>query len=880
MADLRVRLRSTREHHAALADATAAAAVGTSGGGARAIRSGNGFGVGFGGRFGYGAAPPWEIAATTYDPVSFAEYFAWRPGKVFYRFANIALRLGDIGTRVYVKRGTVEERATILREHFTALGPAFVKFGQVLSTRSDLLPAAVCFELAKLQDNLPAASHEHAVALLARELRAPPEALFEYIPEQPIAAASLAQVYRARVRGGLEVAVKLQRPGLAETLALDSTIMRSIALALRRMVRLRSDFVGIVDELVGRTFDEMDYRLEAASIRRFHNTYAGGEGDAGGLAGLVRAPLVLDELSTSAVLVMEWIDGTRLTDLDAMLAMGIKPSVLLERGVRCSLHQLLETGFMHSDPHPGNLVVGRDGALVYLDFGMVVEVPRQTRRAMIRGLVGFVNRDAPSMVRDLQTLDFLPPHIDVQAATAALRDVFDRAEEGGGGGEGGGNAYGANIIMTGSAVRGTNDFLGVVSQLSAALIQFGFRLPPYFARILRALAALEGTATGIDSDFKVIERAYPYVLAQVLTDRSPEMRQILRRLVLEDGGEAVRWSRVRRLINAYIASGSDGGKGSSAGNGAGAGGFFGGGGGGHGSFSPFDFSNQAAAAAAAAVETFNGLAEGAREVVLEAVLHPNARAGSARSGSEFTNAGRSGSGAGPRGSGFDTTRSTGGVGGDAMDGGGVGAVAEAVRDAMSYILSPDGAPLRANLVRDVLGAGDAYLHALTGEEREEQERRRVRRQKDAERGGRAAGGDTKEEGQLASGEGGHDRGQGEGGQGHKQSRRDSFRSSSSASSSSSDSSTGSSTSSSTSSSASSAAFSHFADLGVEDLAALAETGRKMYLKAPRTWAPVLAAAAARPEACEMAAAVVLGAAERATCDNVKLVTRGVIRSLL
>lgn len=111
--------------------------------------------------------------------------------------------------------------------------------------------------------------------------------------------------------------------------------------------------------------------------------------------------------------------------------------------------------------------------------------------------VGFVNRDAASMVRDLQTLDFLPMQIDTAKATAALRDVFDRAEEASAAGRGGG------VLPTGSAVRGTNDFLGVVSQLSTALIQFDFRLPPYFARILRALAALEGTATGIDRDFKV-----------------------------------------------------------------------------------------------------------------------------------------------------------------------------------------------------------------------------------------------------------------------------------------------------------------------------------------------------------------------------------------
>ena len=230
--------------------------------------------------------------------------------------------------------------------------------------------------------------------------------------------------------GGLDVAVKLQRPGLAESVALDATILRLIARIVRRFVRLRSDVVGIVDELIGRIFDEMDYRREADSIRRFRDVYRVGGGAGSGLEGLVRAPAVLDELSTRAVLVMEWIDGARLTDVDAVAAAGLTPSDLLERGVRCSLHQLLETGFMHSDPHPGNLLVAPDGSLVYLDFGMVVEVSPGTRRAMIRGLVGFVNRDAQSLVGDLRTLDFLPSDVDHAAAGAALRGVFEASSAG------------------------------------------------------------------------------------------------------------------------------------------------------------------------------------------------------------------------------------------------------------------------------------------------------------------------------------------------------------------------------------------------------------------------------------------------------------------
>ena len=601
---------------------------------------------------GRGAVPPWSRPDrhAVYDPAAFDEYFSRRPLKVMYRFLEVVTRLSDVGARVYVKRGTIEERAARMRRHFTELGPAFVKLGQVLSTRADLLPASYCEQLGQLQDNLPPASREHALALLRRELDAPPEAFFERIPETPVAAASLAQVYRARtVDGGLDVAVKLQRPGLAESVALDATILRLIARIVRRFVRLRSDVVGIVDELIGRIFDEMDYRREADSIRRFRDVYRVGGGAGSGLEGLVRAPAVLDELSTRAVLVMEWIDGARLTDVDAVAAAGLTPSDLLERGVRCSLHQLLETGFMHSDPHPGNLLVAPDGSLVYLDFGMVVEVSPGTRRAMMRGLVGFVNRDAHGLVGDLRTLDFLPRDVDHNAAGAALRGVFEASAGRAGAGEDAGG--GAVVTLpSGSAVRGTNDFLGVVSQLSAALLVHDFRLPPYFARILRALAALEGTATGIDREFEVIERAYPYVLAQLLADKDPEMRDILRRLVLEPCGTSVRWSRVRRLLNAYVESGGGISGVKSKVNAAGAA-----------RSEPFG--------GCRAAETAAGLAAGARALA----------------------------------SGLDYSR-------DEDDD--AAAAAAAVRDAMAYVMSPSGAPLRVTLVRDFLDALDAYLEVM------------------------------------------------------------------------------------------------------------------------------------------------------------------------
>jgi aarF domain-containing kinase len=448
---------------------------------------------------------------------------------VLARAVVVAYELGGVAARVATRAGERRRRARAFTETLTRLGPAYIKLGQVMSTRADVFPVEYVEELSRLQDALPPSDVRESARALERELGVSLD-FFERFDETPVAAASLAQVYRATLPGGHDVAIKLQRPGLAELVALDAVILRRFVGVVGYWRNFKSDVVGIVDELVGRIFEEMDYAREASNCERFREMYAE-DGDAGvGLAGLVRAPRVVASLSGARVLTMEWVEGVRLTDVSVMRARGIVPNEVLDRGVRASLHQLLSAGFMHVDPHPGNLLVAQNGGLTYLDFGMTVEVPIETRRAMVRGLVGFVNRDARGLVDDLKAMDFLPSGVDVAAAEEALRVVFAGESR--------------------SKVRTSNDFMGVVSQLSTALMKHGFRLPPYFSRILRALAALEGTATTIDSSFRVVDRSYPFVLSRVLSDKSPEMRESLRRLLLADDG-SIRYKRLIRLIRAY-----------------------------------------------------------------------------------------------------------------------------------------------------------------------------------------------------------------------------------------------------------------------------------------------------------------------------------------
>ena len=602
---------------------------------------------------GGGGAPP------AYDPKAFTEYFLYRrPFRALMRTTEILLRLSDVGARVVLRRGAVEDRAARLRAHFAVLGPAFVKLGQVLSTRADFLPPSYCRELTKLQENLEPITHEHAEVTLSEELDivTTNEVFAGGLPRTPVAAASLAAVYKANLAArpdGPAVAVKVQRPGLAESVALDATILRGIALVLREVFGLRSDVVGIVDELVGRIFGELDYRAERLAVERFRATYALGGGSGPDLAGKVRAPRVIPELSTDRVLVMEWINGVRLSDAEGVRSSA--KNVLLERGVRCSLHQLLETGFMHADPHPGNLVVDANtGALTYLDFGMTVTVDARRRSAMLRGLVGFVNRDARSLVRDLVELEFLPRDVDQTRAAYALTEVFD------------GVARETNT----KAVRGTNDFLGVVSQLGSALYAFEFRLPPYFARILRALAALEGVATGVDPEFRVIERVYPYVLARLVRDPDPETRETLRRLVLTPDGESVRWRRVARVFSAVAESLKNGNGNHSAETRFGTEGD--------------ETKEKNTRAVRDVCETFRKVAETARAVAegADELVRARARASVREDETERESERES-----------ESERAA--------------AMASAARDAMEYVMSPAGTGLRAALVRDALDACDA-----------------------------------------------------------------------------------------------------------------------------------------------------------------------------
>ncbi|MGI0487985.1 ABC1 kinase family protein [Pantanalinema rosaneae CENA516] len=462
--------------------------------------------------------------ALRYNAEEISAYYNQRPFQVWWRIVQIFLPFIGFGLTWWWNRRTglteakQRRQAIRLRELLTNLGPAFIKVGQALSTRPDLVPPLYLEELTKLQDQLPAFDNAIAFQFIQEELGSPPDEIYAELTDFPIAAASLGQVYRGKLKTGEEVAVKVQRPGLAQAVTLDMYILRQMAaLAMRRIKQIRSDLVGIMDEFASRIFEEMDYEQEGRNAERFAQLY--------GHMRDVYVPRIYWQYTGRRVLTMEWITGTKLTQPEAIRAQGIDASYLLDVGVQCSLRQLLEYGFFHADPHPGNLLATPDGKLAYLDFGMMSEIKPHQRYGLIEAIVHLVNRDFEGLARDYVNLEFLTPDTDLTPIIPAFAEVFS-------------DALGATVAEI--------NIKSITDKLSALMYEYPFRVPAYYALIIRSLVTLEGIAINVEPDFKVLSKAYPYVSKRLLTDPAPQLRTSLRDLLFKDG--SFRWNRLENLL--------------------------------------------------------------------------------------------------------------------------------------------------------------------------------------------------------------------------------------------------------------------------------------------------------------------------------------------
>ncbi|KAM1210865.1 hypothetical protein ACFX15_002596 [Malus domestica] len=440
-----------------------------------------------------------------YDISKIGAIYRRKPLILLRRLSQIAFTFGKWFAVRYIDNLTersdrmFEVRAAELRNILVELGPAYIKIAQAISSRPDLIPPSYLDELSLLQDRISPFFTEVAINTVEQELGLPIEELFSEISPEPVAAASLGQVYQARLRRtGQLVAVKVQRPGVQAAISLDILILRFLAGLLRRIRKLNTDLQAVVDEWASSLFREMDYRTEANNGIRFRQLY-------GGIPDVLVPEMYLD-YTTRRVLVMEWVEGQKLSEVNDLY--------LVEVGTYCSFNQLLECGFYHADPHPGNLLRTFDGKLAYLDFGMMGEFNQELRIGFIEASLHLVNRDFGALAKDFVTLGFIPPTADKEAVTKALTGVFQNAVD-----------KGVRNISFG-------DLLG---DLGATMYKFKFRIPSYFSLVIRSLAVLEGVAIGFNPDYKVLGSTYPWIARKVLTDSSIELKSSLQALLYEDG---------------------------------------------------------------------------------------------------------------------------------------------------------------------------------------------------------------------------------------------------------------------------------------------------------------------------------------------------------
>eukprot|EP00435_Cladocopium_sp_Y103_P037763 s697_g10.t1 len=370
--------------------------------------------------------------------------------------------------------------------------------------------------------------------------------LFSDFSAQPVAAASLGQVYKARLKNGQSVAVKVQRPNLAENVALDLVLARQVAKCLVYFEDFLpgvqgNDLVGFVDAFGQRLFEELDYEMEVKRLgrkvgkhgdvdfcdkknaQRFRELYGDQE--------KLKVPTMYPSLATGKVIVMEWIDGVKLTDTNAIRGLGLEPLDYISVGIECAMRQLLEHGFFHADPHPGNFFVTAKGELCVLDFGMMSEMPKEARLAVIQHIVHVVNRDYAGMAQDYNHLGFISEEIDPRPMVPKIQAYFE-----------------PRMSTKAAAVS----FKTIIDGLEEVIFKnYPFSVPPFYALVVRSLVTLEGLALSIDPEYRVLAAAYPYLAKRVLLDS--ELRSSLFELLINSATAApdarrFRWDRAIDLL--------------------------------------------------------------------------------------------------------------------------------------------------------------------------------------------------------------------------------------------------------------------------------------------------------------------------------------------
>lgn len=445
------------------------------------------------------------------------------------------------------------------------LGPTYVKFGQAVSTRQDIVPRSLTDALEKLQDDMAPFDNQQAQEILRNELgqvlsSEELTAFLSTLSNNPVAAASIGQVYKGFLPERGYVAVKIQRPYVRSVVEQDTIMLRQIATWIEAIPGIPNSnkdsliatkLVNAVDEFMARVLEELDYQNEAGNMEKFAELYCYRNGTFPDVKVVV--PIIHRDLCTDSVLVMEWIEGEKLASVGdpSMLddATRIENLAMVEAGIAATLSQLLGTGLMHADPHTGNLLkVQTDQGLLlgFLDFGMLSTVPEAVRDALVCAVAQLVfARDTEAVADLFGQLDLLPDAVVndpaerlalATALDAVFRDIL---------------VYPDSVSADGTTPVPVLRFEKLLAGLASLVARFQFTLPPYFLNNARALGTLEGLARKLDPSFNSLQALYPYALNRILQNpsMSPTVEKTLLGLIRNRISGKIDNARIKKLID-------------------------------------------------------------------------------------------------------------------------------------------------------------------------------------------------------------------------------------------------------------------------------------------------------------------------------------------
>jgi len=394
-------------------------------------------------------------------------------------------------------------QAIWIRNTFLDLGPTFIKVGQLFSTRADIFPGEYVEELAKLQDKVPAFSYEQVEGIVEQELGKKIPQLFQSFEPIPLAAASLGQVHKAVLHTGESVVVKVQRPGLKKLFEIDLQILKGIARYFQNHPEWGRgrDWIGIYEECCRILWEEIDYLKEgrnADTFRRNFRTYT-----------WVKVPRVYWRYTTSKVLALEYVPGIKISQYEALEAAGLDRKALARYGAQAYLHQLLNDGFFHADPHPGNLAVSPNGALIFYDFGMMGRIKTNVREGLMETLFSIAQKDGDRVVQSLINLGALAPVDDMGPVRRSIQFMLDNFMD---------------KPFENQSVTAISEDLYEVAYNQP------FRFPATFTFVMRAFSTLEGVGKGLDPEFNFMEVAQPYAMQLMTNTNGSEGNSFLNEL--------------------------------------------------------------------------------------------------------------------------------------------------------------------------------------------------------------------------------------------------------------------------------------------------------------------------------------------------------------